>query len=400
MNQETLLYIFVLFYIIYNNKLPIFFFCKQLLFTKEIKEKQDNSIKNNGQQSQDKPEEKYENKYLEEIRKLNKEFQFSEEEEQLRIEKAENYFNQTIQEYQEKINKQEKGILFWELKKEKYTNLSEEDFLEEKEYNISEYETNNTYYTEDYNYETKEEIIEYISKEIELLEKEKQTLFEILEKIMSKEGQIELIKKSDEVAFEFIVNKHLERLNNCYIMETTPHGNVLMIYEHSRGSFKYYSDNSIPYRYLEPVARKYVKQYKCRPIFVDMDDELKTSEEKWKKERKEKEIKEIKEEEEKEERIKNNQQIKEKKNVFAKFKNYNKDAGKVNTCAPPKNSIPNNNLIKEQENEKILLKERSNRYTYEGKFANFNFLKKIDRKIIDKKYGLSFADFKKITKIK
>ena len=83
--------------------------------------------------------------------------------------------------------------------------------------------------------------------------------------------------------------------------------------------------------------------------------------------------------------------------LFAKFKTYNKDAasGRVNTGAPPKNSIPNNKLTKEQENEKILLKEKANRYTYEGKLANFSFLKKVERKVVDKKYGLSFADFKK-----
>ena len=66
---------------------------------------------------------------------------------------------------------------------------------------------------------------------------------------------------------------------------------------------------------------------------------------------------------------------------------------------PPKNSIPNNKSINvNKENQKILLKERANRYTYEGKFANFNFLKKIDRKIFNKKLGLSFADFKKMNK--
>jgi hypothetical protein len=46
----------------------------------------------------------------------------------------------------------------------------------------------------------------------------------------------------------------------------------------------------------------------------------------------------------------------------------------------------------------ILLKERANRYTYEGKFANFNFLQKIEKKIFNKKLGLSFAEFKKLGK--
>jgi hypothetical protein len=65
-------------------------------------------------------------------------------------------------------------------------------------------------------------------------------------------------------------------------------------------------------------------------------------------------------------------------------------------AAPPKNSIPNKQLTPEQENEKILLKEKANRYTYEGKISNFNFLKKVERKIVDKKYAMTFADFKKM----
>ena len=86
-----------------------------------------------------------------------------------------------------------------------------------------------------------------------------------------------------------------------------------------------------------------------------------------------------------------------KKNVFAKFKSYNKESGTghVATAAPPKNSIPNNNSVK-KDDEKTILKENANRYTCEGKIANFSFLKKPDRKVIDKKYAMSFADYKKL----
>ena len=162
-----------------------------------------------------------------------------------------------------------------------------------------------------------------------------------------------------------------------------------MIYDNKKGSFKYYSDNTIPYRYLEVVCRKYVKIFHCRPLYVDMEKELELSAEKWEKERKEKE--------EKEEQKQKELSVPEKKNVFAKFKSYNKEGtnGRVNVGIPPKNSIP---VTKEQENDKILLKEKANCYTYEGKMVNFSFLKKIDRKLVDKKYGLTFADFKKIQK--
>jgi hypothetical protein len=57
----------------------------------------------------------------------------------------------------------------------------------------------------------------------------------------------------------------------------------MMIYDNTTETFKYYIDNTIPYRYLETIGRKYVKQFNCRPIFVDMEEELKIAEEKEKK---------------------------------------------------------------------------------------------------------------------
>jgi hypothetical protein len=176
-------------------------------------------------------------------------------------------------------------------------------------------------------------------------------------------------------------------------MEKTPQGNVLMIYNIDRDTFTYYSDSSIPYRYLEVVGRKFVKMYNCRPLFVDMEEELRLFEEKWE------EMRNAKEEEKKkvDEAKKIDQVLEPKKNVFAKFKSYNKDAGgKISMAPPPKNSIPNKTTSESKENEKIILKERANCYTYEGKFANFNFLQKIEKKVFNKKLGFSFADFKKM----
>ena len=209
------------------------------------------------------------------------------------------------------------------------------------------------------------------------------------------EASIDIKKDIEEaslLARNFIINKRIEKLENCFIMESTPQGNVLMIYDNKRNSFKFYSDSTIPYRYLEVVGRKYVKMFNCRQLYVDMEEELNLAEEKWENERKQKEDKEEQDRKQKEEQ--KVVQV-EKKNVFAKFKSYNKEgaSGRVNIGVPPKNSIP---MTKEQENEKILLKEKANRYTYEGKIANFSFLKKVERKVVDKKYGLSFADFKKM----
>ena len=46
--------------------------------------------------------------------------------------------------------------------------------------------------------------------------------------------------------------------------------------------------------------------------------------------------------------------------------------------------------------EQQLVKENANRYTWEGRLTNFCPLKKIDKKLLDKKLAMTYADFKKI----
>ena len=236
--------------------------------------------------------------------------------------------------------------------------------------------------------QTKEDIMKAFLEEKTPLLEEDALLLSCLE---TPDGVAECTKQAREEATKFFVDKKIEGLSNCCVMEHTPLGNVVMLYDGVRETFKYYSDNTIPYRYLEVVARKYVKQFICRPIFVDMEEEIQLAE-KQNQERKEKE------ELDKKRRDENvSLQIEEKRNVFAKFKSYNKEAGSghVNTGAPPKNSLPNKSKNDKQDADYIL-KNNANRYTYEGRIANFSFIKKIDRKTVDKKAAMTFADFKKM----
>lgn len=166
--------------------------------------------------------------------------------------------------------------------------------------------------------------------------------------------------------------------STSFTMEMTPNGNVLMLYNKEKDSFIYYSDNTIPYRYLEVVARKYVKVFQCKSIYIDMEEELALFEEKSKQ----------KQETKKEE------PVDQKKSVFAKFKSYNKDAGgKINPNPPPPR---NNNRPTPVENEHAILKAHANHYIYNGKLSNFSFLQKPDKKRFNKKLALSFSDFKKL----
>ena len=230
----------------------------------------------------------------------------------------------------------------------------------------------------------------------------KKQLIEIQEKTLN-------MDELNDQSQQYIIDEQLKEFKKKYIIEHTPFGNVLMFYNHDKLAFEYYSDLTIPYRYLETVARKYVLTYNYRPLYIDMEEELKDYEKKLEdKEAREKEKQE--QEDENEKKLDANTKSKPK-DVFAKFKSYNKEActGRVNTAPPPKNSIPQNRKIssvnlkdkKDGTNrEKILLKEKSNRYSYQGKFLNFNILQKIDKKVVDKKYALTFADFKKMNKDK
>jgi hypothetical protein len=53
-----------------------------------------------------------------------------------------------------------------------------------------------------------------------------------------------------------------------FVLENTPNGNVIMKYSKERESFEYYCDKEIPFKYLETVARKYVRHFFCPQIYI------------------------------------------------------------------------------------------------------------------------------------
>lgn len=202
---------------------------------------------------------------------------------------------------------------------------------------------------------------------------------------------------------------------NSFLMEKTPLGNVALYYNQDRECFEYYTDHTIPYRYLETVGRKYVITFDCIDLYIDMEEEL----------QKQKEIIENQNVEIKENpdantnakpyqnTIKNDVEETSKKNVFAKLKNYNKssnpvqpnrsnheqkqEANKMNINIPS-NSLkkPNHVLYPSSASSKqsFILKEKSNSYLCKGRFSNFNLLQPIKKEVVDKNYNMSFKDFK------
>jgi hypothetical protein len=347
-----------------------------LMTSREIFEEDENTSNDNTDSNNETAKtvipEKYEDKFLDDIQKLNKDFIFDEKEEELQRNKFDEFFSLAQKEYNKKVNDIKDRIASIE-RILKFNDSSDDEFCNVK-----------------YSENSPEEDDETIKN----LNEEKVELEKSLSELINNPQDIEKLRlESSLEAKKFVIDERLDKLKNSFIIENTPLGNVLMLYNNKRGSFEYYSDNAIPYRYLETVSRKYVKTFHCRSIYFDMKEELNNYEKKLEEKKKEKE--------ELEKRILEDKKIcvvEPKKNVFAKFKSYNKEAGTghVNVAAPPKNSIPNNKVTESSSNENVLLKENANRYSYEGKIANFNFLKKVDRKVVDKKYAMTFADFKRL----
>ena len=210
-------------------------------------------------------------------------------------------------------------------------------------------------------------------------------------------------------AHDAVISLRRKRLKNSFVMEKTPIGNVIMTYNSEIESFVYYSDNTMPYRFLEVVARKYVIINNCKNVYIDMNEVLKESEELLKKKKERKLLEEEERKKEEQQKMANATATGtiggsgsgsgsggNKKDVFAKFKSYNTNNSKaVAGAAPSKNSVSNTNTNNSNSDD-LLLKERSNRYTCEGKIINFPILKKVEKKVVDKRYALSFADFKKL----
>jgi hypothetical protein len=179
-----------------------------------------------------------------------------------------------------------------------------------------------------------------------------------------------------------LTKERLDGLKNTMIMESTPIGNVIMFYDNQTENFVYYSDLTMPYRYLEVIGRKYVITFNCKNIFIDMNEEIKTAEDK-----------KIKHTKASLEVLESNKKESDstKKDVFAKFKTYNNNVTKEVVAAPSKNS---GTADIKKDNDNSILKEKANRYRSEGKLANLKFVQQVDKTQIDKRLAVSWRDFK------
>ena len=200
----------------------------------------------------------------------------------------------------------------------------------------------------------------------------------------------EYIKKYDEEYEELesndITEDNLKELSKNYLTEETPEGVVKMYYCSDSESFVYWCEKQIPYKLLETVSKKYVIEYDCKTIHVDMNYEL---------EQKRKALMEavdkniIKNTDDKNTDDKNtddkntdDKNTDDNDSVFVSFKNYKKPD--ITKTSPDK--------INKTNDKKLLVCDKANRYSYRGPYVKKEDKPKTGEMSVK---NISFSEFMK-----
>lgn len=167
----------------------------------------------------------------------------------------------------------------------------------------------------------------------------------------------------------------LSTLKNNVLFETTPFGNVIMYYDTNKESFIYYSDKTLSYPIVNAVGKKYVLTFGCEGLYQDTDTPTSTA------------AVSPEETQPPPPTVTVTESPKEPtKSVFAKFKNYKNPS---TAKAPGGPRPPYKNAAASPVVEPQQMDPPKNRYTCEGKLANYSFLQKVA-----KVKPLSYKDFK------
>ena len=192
------------------------------------------------------------------------------------------------------------------------------------------------------------------------------------------EAEDEVEGEEDDVNYEYKYSEFFEELNEKehsaltvedkinmkknVITESTPNGNVVMSYHFNEkdpelSAFQYYcNDRSIPYKYLDTVARKFAITYNCPELYLYLKTELMKG------------VDKIKQDEEKEkaaaEMLKKKDEEKEKvESVFATFKKYKQEEPKTKKAKLRSLLVGKNRYTRlgnVEDYEKTLLPKREN----------------------------------------
>jgi hypothetical protein len=241
------------------------------------------------------------------------------------------------------------------------------------------------YFTE-YQARLKDKILDKMKE----LEKNKNMVTQQQLMVLRNELQDLSIESFERQAFKEALKERMKtQFSNSYIIENTPSGNVLMLYDAEKDAFVYYSDQTISRRYLETVGRKYVKTFFCQQIYLDANRHKETIQ------REKDKLKILMEQEI--ERRKNQESQEKQKQIEKKPKGIFVQLKKYNVAVPDELGVQDFKLVKEIKlcHEEILrLEEQSNKYVCRGKMCDFSFLQKIDKKLFQTTLKMSYADFK------
>ena len=171
---------------------------------------------------------------------------------------------------------------------------------------------------------------------------------------------------------------YVKSLRNNILFESTPRGNIVMYYDFEKESFVYYCDTrDIPYLYLETAARNYAIKFRCKKIVIDMKHELMLANQKKNNSKHDNES-EISDQN----KNKNKNNDKNNDQLFATFKSYNK-----------KGTNENND---DTSITKFVLRQQANRYSYGGKFSQFQIIKPHECKIEKPIDNMNYEIFKRL----
>lgn len=153
------------------------------------------------------------------------------------------------------------------------------------------------------------------------------------------------------------------------LIEDSPFGNIIMFYNSYKQGFSYYSDENVPYIFLNAVAMKYVLKYFCRDFFIDNSIVPKSACSPFL------HIHEIEKSKE------HNKKIDITKGPFAKFKTYKPE---------PKVFDKDGNKKKEKKIENFI----KNKFIMCGKIYQFSPLQSVPKKAVIQDIPINYSSFK------
>jgi hypothetical protein len=100
------------------------------------------------------------------------------------------------------------------------------------------------------------------------------------------EYRIKYNDKLEKLEFKDLSEELLENINKKTIEDNTPLGIIILEYDKDFDGFKYFSNTrDVPYYILETISRKFVIEYDCKCLYINLKehmDELKEKEKKMK----------------------------------------------------------------------------------------------------------------------